>query len=208
MYVSRGFFLVQCLSNVPAQLLYEWWNLFSLCLGVLFRNSGFLVQVVLFFMLHVLPYAIGLVGEIIPLVPLRCASDLLVSVPAYKLVRRRCGWLTVIGRLSRGYLGREEVGSRVGVVDRGIVWRKVGKGVDCVVGERVAVLCQRVVDAEGSVLHLLWEWVCRFLGTAVCRTLTGTCLSLHLVVCRVATSRCWQRVDAAWLPFEMAGTGR
>jgi hypothetical protein len=49
-------------------------------------------------------------------------------------------------------------------------------------------------------LHLLWEWVCRFLGTAVCRTLAGTCLSLHLVVCNVATSRCWQRVDAAWLP--------
>jgi hypothetical protein len=208
MYVSRGFFLVQCLLNVPAQLLHEWRNLFSLCLGVLFCNGGFLVQVVLFFMLHVLPYAIGLVGEIIPLVPLRCASDLLVGIPAYELVRRRHGWLTVTGRLSGGYLRRKEVGSRVGVVYRGVVGREVGKGVGGVVGERVSVLCQRVVDTEGSVLHLLWERVCRFLGTAVCRTLAGTCLSLHLVVCRVATSRCWQRVDAAWLPFEMAGARR
>ena len=112
MYVSRSFFLAECLANEPAQLLYEWRNLFSLGLGVLFGDGGLLVQVVLFFMLHVLPYAIGLVGEVTPLVPLRCASDLLVGIPAYELVRRRDNWLGVIGRLSRGDLGKE-VGSGV-----------------------------------------------------------------------------------------------
>jgi hypothetical protein len=196
------------LANGPAQLLDEWRNLFSLSLGILFRNGGLLVQVVFFFMLHVLPYAIGLVGEVTPLVPLRCASDLLVGVSAYELIRRRADRLGVVGRLSRGDLRRKEVGSRVCVVDRGIVGRKVGKGVGRVVRERVSVLCQRVVDAEGSVLHLLREWVCRVLGTAVCRTLAGTRLGLHLVVCMTETSCCWSRVGAAWLPFEMAGVRR
>jgi hypothetical protein len=208
MYVSRGFFLVECLANGPAQLLDEWRDLFSLSLGILLRNGGLLVQVVFFFMLHVLPYAIGLVGEVTPLVPLRCASNLLVGVSAYELIRRRADGLAVVGRLSRGDLRRKEVGSRVRVVDRGVVGWKVGKGVGCVVRERVSVLCQRVVDAEGSVLHLLRERVCRVLGTAVCRTLAGTRLSLHLVVCMAKTSRRWSRVDAAWLPFEMAGVGR
>jgi hypothetical protein len=207
-YVSRGFFLAECLANGPAQLLDEWRDLFPLSLGILFRNGGLLVQVVLFFMLHVLPYAIGLIGEITPLVPLRRASDLLVGVSAYKLIRRRASGLGVVRRLSRGDLRRKEVGSRVGVVDRGIVGWKVGKGVGCVVRERVSVLGQRVVDAEGSVLHLLRERVCRVLGAAVCRTLAGTRLGLHLVVCTAETSRCWSRVDAAWLPFEMAGAGR
>jgi len=85
MYVSRGFF-VEWLANVPAQLLYEWRNLFSLGLGVLFGDGSLLVQVVLFFMLHILPYTVGLVVEITPLVSLGCASDLLVGVPAYELI--------------------------------------------------------------------------------------------------------------------------
>lgn len=85
-YVSKGFLPVECLSNVPAQFLYEWWDLFPLGLGVLFRDGSLLVQVVFFFMLHVLPYAVRLISEITPLVPLRCASDLLVGVPAYELI--------------------------------------------------------------------------------------------------------------------------
>lgn len=190
------------MSNVPAQLLYEWRNLFSLGLGVLFGDGSLLIQVVLFFMLHILPYTVGLVGEITPLVSLRGAGDLLVGVPAYQLVRRRNDRLVVTGRLSRRNLRREEVGSAVCVVDRGVVGRKVGKGVGCVVGERISVWWQRVVEAEGSVLDGLRVWVCRVLGTAVGRTLTGTCLSLHLVVCMAETSRRWERVDAAWAPSQ------
>jgi hypothetical protein len=207
-YVSRGSFLAEGLSNVPAQLLYEWRDLFPLGLGVLFCDGSLLVQVVFFFMLHVLPYAIRLVGEITPLVPLRRASDLLVGVPAHQLIRRRDNWLCVSGRLGRRDLLREEVGSWVCVVDRGIVGRKIGKGVGCVVGEKVSVLWQRVVEAEGSVLDLLWVRVCRVLGTAVGRALAGACLGLHLVVCMAETSRGWCRVNAAWLPFEMAGEGK
>ena len=67
---------------------------------------------------------------------------------------------------------------------------------------------QRVAEAEGSVLDLLWVWVCRVLGTAVGRTLTGTCLGLHGVVCMAETSRGWSRVDAAWWAFEMASAGK
>lgn len=153
MCVSRGFFVVESFANVPAQLLYEWRDLFSLSLGVLFGDGGLLVQVVLFFMLHILPYTVGLVVEITPLVPLRCASDLLVCVPAYELIRRRDYRLGVAGRLSRRDLRREEVGSAVCIVDRVVVGRKVGKGVGCVVGERISVLWQRVVEAEGRVLN-------------------------------------------------------
>ena len=207
MYVSRGFF-VEWLANVPAQLLYEWRNLFSLGLSVLFGDGSFLVQVVLFFMLHILPYTVGLVVEITPLVPLRCASDLLVGVPAYELIRRRNYRLAVVGRLSRRDLRGKEVGRAVCIVDRGVVGREVGEGVGCVVGERIPVRWQRVVEAEGGVLDGLWVWVCRVLGTAVGRTLAGTCLSLHLVVCMAETSRRWERVDAAWLPVAEAGAGK
>lgn len=202
MYVSRGLFVVECLANVPAQLLYEWRYLLSLCLGVLFGDGGLLVQVMLFLMLHVLPYTVGLVVEVTPLVPLRCASDLLVGVPAYQLIRRRNYRLAVTGRLSRRDLRREEVGSAVCIVDRVVVGRKVGKGVGYVVGERISVWWQRVVDAEGGVLDGLWVWVCRFLGAAVGRTLAGTCLGLHPVVCMAETSRRWGRVDAAWSPSQ------
>lgn len=116
--------------------------------------------------------------------------------------------MVVSGRLSRRDLRREEVGGRICVVDRGIVGRKIGKGVGCVVRERVTVLWQRFVEAEGSVLDLLWVRVCRVLGTAVGRTLAGTCLGLHLVVCMAETSRGWSRVDAAWLPFEITCEGK
>lgn len=200
MHVSKNFFEVECLANVPAQLLYKWRYLFSLSLGVLFGDGSLLVQVVLFFMLHILPYTVGLVVEITPLVSLGCASDLLVGVPAYELIRRRNYRLTVAGRLRRRYLLREEVGSAVCIVYRGVVGRKVGKGVGCVVGERVSVWWQRVVEAEGRVLDGLWVWICRVLGTAVGRTLAGTCLGLHLVVCMAETSRRCERVDAAWSP--------
>lgn len=96
--------------------------------------------------------------------------------------------MTVSRRLRRWHLRWKKVGTGVCVVDRIVVGWEVGKGGGCVVGKRVSVLCQRIVDAEGSVLHLLRVWKCRVLSTAVGRALAGTCLGLHLVVCMAETS--------------------
>lgn len=136
-------------ANRPAQLLNKRRNLFALGLGILLRDRGLLIQILLILIVHILPYAIDRVGEITPLVSLRCTSDLRICVSPHELIRSRCDLGTVVGgRLSLRQLRREEIG---GVIVRGKVREVCGQ----VAGEGITVRRERVIGVEGAILHLL-----------------------------------------------------